>query len=564
MRAPGEWDVVVLGPRPARAVRWWEDRCGFARALAACPDEPRAVAARRRGVPAVAEVPDEPLAPFALVFDATGDEGETALAAAPRLARDAIAVVHRDVPPAGTFAALERAGATPYAYAPLAGGRWGLAVAPLESRESDAWLHLFARLVAEPREPSAEELLARGRAVSLVKLLEAERGPVDRTDVTVAAVHPGGAVPLEAPGSVTGRRSGASGLRDGFVAEPVVVAELHQATVVMPEGSVFTARDELVLESSSRDSFAVHLAQRKPELARTLRRPPRSPDAAPVALLTHPRRPNYYHWWVDCLPRIWLLDERTGHRGCPLVTSARLNAYELESLELLGAADRVVPQAEPARAYRRLLLTPGLAWRDVPSPMLATFAGWVRDRMGVAEAGAGARLYAKRGNARRRRVLEEAEVAAALEPLGFEAVELDGMSVREQVERFAGAEAIVGGHGAGLTNMLFSPAGATVVELFSPFAFADTCYRHMAAVCGHPYHAVVGTPPPGSSGRAPARRSEAHDDDIAIDPGQVAAAVEAALERNLVTGTGLSRGDAPARPRHLARARLPWRRRRAG
>ena len=519
-----DFDVVAFGPHPLRATRWWEERWGPARVLAACADERRVSAARRNGIPtlgdAAAAAVDPGGVPYALLFNPPDDEAEATFAAARRAARDAVVLVYPDAPAPAVVAALERVGAARYACAPLGDGG-SLAVVPVEPSAGDGWLDLFTRVASRPREVSADQLMTPEREISLGDLLRARQAPGDRADVSVAAAHPGAAVRLEAPVTLAGEVEDPSRLEPGYVAEPVAVAELRQAAVVMPEGGVLTGRGELVLESGSGDSFAAELARAHPDLPRRLRRPPRDREAEPVALLTNARRPHYYSWWVDCLPRIWLYDEHTEHAGCPLVAPAELAPFELESLELLGAAGRLRPQAEPVRAYPTLLLSPGLAWRDVPSPMLRPFAGWVRGTLGITEGATGARLYVKRAGARQRRVVDEAGVGAALEPLGFEAVELDGMSVREQVERFAAAEAIVGAHGAGLTNMLFSPAGTTVVELFSPGGFHDSRYRRMARICGHAYHALVGTSPPDG----------ADAQDVVVDPAQLAAMLERALER---------------------------------
>ena len=45
---------------------------------------------------------------------------------------------------------------------------------------------------------------------------------------------------------------------------------------------------------------------------------------------------------------------------------------------------------------------------------------------------------------------------------------MDGMSVSEQAQLFANAEAVVGVHGAALTNLVFAAPGTRVVEIFPP------------------------------------------------------------------------------------------------
>ena len=59
------------------------------------------------------------------------------------------------------------------------------------------------------------------------------------------------------------------------------------------------------------------------------------------------------------------------------------------------------------------------------------------------------RLFISRADATVRRLINEDEVYAALEPLGFELFVPGAHSFIEQVETFSNAECIVGPHGAG-------------------------------------------------------------------------------------------------------------------
>ncbi|MGV3548381.1 glycosyltransferase family 61 protein [Rhizobium sp.] len=61
----------------------------------------------------------------------------------------------------------------------------------------------------------------------------------------------------------------------------------------------------------------------------------------------------------------------------------------------------------------------------------------------------------------------EASLADALAELGVDAVRLETMSLTEQVDLFASADCVIGFHGAGFTNMMFSKRDVTLVELFT-------------------------------------------------------------------------------------------------
>ena len=61
--------------------------------------------------------------------------------------------------------------------------------------------------------------------------------------------------------------------------------------------------------------------------------------------------------------------------------------------------------------------------------------------------------------------------------------------VEAQIRAFRAARIVVGGHGAGLSNMLFAAPGAAVLELpMDPHV--DRCFEHMAHALGHSYHVL--------------------------------------------------------------------------
>jgi hypothetical protein len=115
---------------------------------------------------------------------------------------------------------------------------------------------------------------------------------------------------------------------------------------------------------------------------------------------------------------------------------------------------------------------------------ISRFREDVRRKLGVQKAGRGddvvliERLppddyYLRRGRgggAQRRSIINHAELQAALEkhvrpPWRFSNVQLETLTLAEQVELFGRARLVIGQHGAGLTNALWMRSGTTVLEL---------------------------------------------------------------------------------------------------
>jgi hypothetical protein len=87
-------------------------------------------------------------------------------------------------------------------------------------------------------------------------------------------------------------------------------------------------------------------------------------------------------------------------------------------------------------------------------------------------------------------VVNETELLPLLRDHGIEWMCAEDLDFREQVQRFANAEAILGPHGAGLANLLFMPVGAKCGEMFG--VIPPTCYEMSAAGLGMPFARLQG------------------------------------------------------------------------
>lgn len=196
----------------------------------------------------------------------------------------------------------------------------------------------------------------------------------------------------------------------------------------------------------------------------------------------------YYHWITDALPRIAVL-EATDCADAALIVPAQFAPWQRRSLELLGYGDRITPHPGYLRA--ETLLWPRPAALTGHTPQWA--CEWLHRRLATdAPPTPRSRLYLSRRGERRRRVANEEDVWALLEPLGFELIEPGRLTLDAQIELFASAGVVVSPHGGALTNIAFA-RGATVIELFEP-GYLNVCYYVLAQRSGHEYWYLVGAP----------------------------------------------------------------------
>jgi hypothetical protein len=124
---------------------------------------------------------------------------------------------------------------------------------------------------------------------------------------------------------------------------------------------------------------------------------------------------------------------------------------------------------------------------SVPSWMCDAL--WSELGKGLAAPSGSRKIYVSRKDAPRRRMVNEAELTERLKGLGFEFLQLEGMTIVEQQALFGTARVVVAEHGAALTNIVWCPANATVVDIHASVP-AMPCFQILAELRGLRYHPI--------------------------------------------------------------------------
>jgi hypothetical protein len=194
---------------------------------------------------------------------------------------------------------------------------------------------------------------------------------------------------------------------------------------------------------------------------------------------------TYYHWLVEGVPRILdVIDDGFDFDHYPLILPP-LDSFQRQILEVLGIApDRQVITVDIGEWCHVCECVFPTANFPFGSPGLEDPSGQpdralilrIRERLLERLAlttSVGARtpkkIYISRAKARKRKLAPEMEeeLTLLLGSAGFEKVCLEDLPWPEQVRLLAGAESIVGMHGAGLANLLFTRANA-LLEFHNP------------------------------------------------------------------------------------------------
>jgi len=275
--------------------------------------------------------------------------------------------------------------------------------------------------------------------------------------------------------------------------------EIDRGVVVGDYGAVVTPGHRLDFETS--EYFGIDRWREHPIFLRP--RLPRIEDVSGslAVLATRGGSTNYYHFLLDVLPRLAVLESclpDTKPDALYLPTTTR---YQQELLALTGLDAATVVETRKHRAVRaETLLVPSLPNPDELAPHW--LVSWLRDRLPAGDtAHKPRRIFVTRGDRPNTRRLEtEPALWPQLEARGFTRIDPGTMSVRDQIDHFAAAEAIIGVHGAALTNLVFARPGVRVLELFAP-AYLKHCFWSITqSIPGAEYRYLVGDGEPVPEG----------------------------------------------------------------
>ena len=175
---------------------------------------------------------------------------------------------------------------------------------------------------------------------------------------------------------------------------------------------------------------------------------------------------SYYHWMAEGIISLFLL-QKLMHGRASVVLPAGLEAIAKvpyrDSLKLFsfGDYDLSFSDAPVVRLERATWVDPVYLAEDFPEHILREFQAAATAAIGPQREPL--RLYVERTH--NRGVANAQEVRDSLERLGFMTVRLEDLPLLEQARLFANAEFIVATHGAGLSNLIFAPPSARIIEL---------------------------------------------------------------------------------------------------
>jgi capsular polysaccharide biosynthesis protein len=273
---------------------------------------------------------------------------------------------------------------------------------------------------------------------------------------------------------------------------PVRFARINDAILCLFDGIAMTTSDKVINES------AFTLLERSPDLTAmtgTQRRRLRTvfdrrtlQDAKviddPVLLPTNGWNRAFGHWIYDTLTAINTFIEPI-RSGRLRVVMPEPTAWQRSWLDLLGVPEKAIIEAGYGYVKARHAIVPSsLSIQNVryPGPHTVALIDGLR-QLGQSHGPACPYLYLSRlgrGEASHRTLVDEENLVAALERIGYVAVAPEALTPAEQVALFAQARVILGPVGSAFALSGLAGPGASIVEILPPPAAHSWIYRSSA------------------------------------------------------------------------------------
>jgi len=196
-------------------------------------------------------------------------------------------------------------------------------------------------------------------------------------------------------------------------------------------------------------------------------------------------RPNYFHWFLDALPRILAAEAygRIAGESFKIVVPNGLTLWQRDALAFLGIpCEQLIhlpPPAHEGAGWSFEKLFTSFSHRHIRYSRTGHFDALNPDAVSAlserlikgAERGLrkeefSKRIYVSRGGATLRQVHNEEAIMTYLSRYGFELLHLDKMNLQQQIQRFRVATHVISAHGGALTNLMYLAPGCQVLEIF--------------------------------------------------------------------------------------------------
>ena len=194
---------------------------------------------------------------------------------------------------------------------------------------------------------------------------------------------------------------------------------------------------------------------------------------------------NYWHWLFDVLPRIKILENQYNFSDIDYyLFPDTKEKFQKQSLDILNIPKSKILSSKDFRhieAEKIITVDHPYVLKNNPTKEIQNIPNWILNYLNEKfipihkEIKLPQKIYIDRKDAKSnhkhlRKIINEEEVKNYLIKKGFSIIALSDFSFSDQINLFSNAKQIVGLHGAGFANLIFSKPGTLVIEIKSEVA----------------------------------------------------------------------------------------------
>ena len=221
-----------------------------------------------------------------------------------------------------------------------------------------------------------------------------------------------------------------------------------------------------------------------------------------LALIQDGSENNFSHWLLDILPRLKIFEQNNSIEEINYFLLPELKySFQYETLKILNIPiHKVLSDKKNRHLESETLIVTDHPWykkgyvHDEMINMPEWIINWLKLKfLNQAEyKDPSKKIYIDRSDSlfNHCKIINSDEVWQFLKKKGFTKIKLTEINFKNQVGLFNSANIIIGAHGAGLTNMIFSNPNTNIIE-FQPENFLNNFFTRVSKINNLNYHKIV-------------------------------------------------------------------------
>lgn len=187
---------------------------------------------------------------------------------------------------------------------------------------------------------------------------------------------------------------------------------------------------------------------------------------------------NYWHWLFDVLPRIGLVEKKFSLKSFNhVLVPNNQYKFQIETLKILKIYHKSLPSKKYKHIYSDSVITTTHPWQHSNSAhkdignIPKWVSVWLRKKFinYKSKKKFFKKIYIDRSDSEldrsnNRQIVNEHEIKKILKEKKFQFIKLSEYSFKDQIAIFNDAKIIVGNHGAGFANIVFSKKKTIIIE----------------------------------------------------------------------------------------------------